>query len=268
MKKQNIKNGFENNGFKMYYQPILDSDNINIYSFESLIRWEQDGNVLLPLHFLDKIENDKELSYLLSDFTLSEAIKFAQKNNIKVGVNLNTKQLSDFKILDIIDKNIQDYSNNNFYIEITETQPIETEKKTYKIIEEIQKRGIVLALDDFGCGYSTISLLKDLPINILKIDRKFSHKYENKKHDIIMKGIMDIASKLKLDVVIEGIEDIGMFNYAFKNKFKGIQGFHISKAVPEIEAKKMMLINKMTRFQRNKILYPLAKDLITELNYK
>ncbi len=115
-------------------------------------------------------------------------------------------------------------------LEITESGFIDAPDKVIKELEKLRVAGVMIAIDDFGTGFSSLAVLANLPVDVLKIDKLFvTEAMKNKKYNKILHSIVEMASKLELKVVAEGIEQIEQFELLKSLGVKYIQGYLISR---------------------------------------
>ena len=120
-------------------------------------------------------------------------------------------------------------------LEITETVYTEEKQVIYSIISELQEAGFKILMDDFGSGYSSLNMLKDAPIDVLKLDMAFMRNLdnENERNNIIVESIVELSKKLNISVVVEGVESEKQVNFLKSIGAEVIQGYYFSKPLPE-----------------------------------
>jgi len=136
-------------------------------------------------------------------------------------------------------------------LEITEGMLVHDIDKTTKALKKFQDMGIRIAVDDFGTGFSSMNYLKQLPVNVLKIDRCFIKDINNSPNDAsIATGMIHLAHSLKLEVIAEGVDSIEQFSLLKEKGIDKIQGFLYSKALPgdEIET---LISHQKSRWEKN-----------------
>ena len=118
-------------------------------------------------------------------------------------------------------------------LEITETVYTEEKQVIYSIISELQEEGFKILMDDFGSGYSSLNMLKDAPIDVLKLDMAFMRNLdiENERNNIIVESIVELSKKLNISVVVEGVESEKQVNFLKSIGAEVIQGYYFSKPV-------------------------------------
>lgn len=241
-----IKNGFDNQEFKMHLQFIVDCKENKIVSAETLSRWEQgSGEIVFPGAYIGTME--KSGLIISFDYYMFEMVcqklsswKDTEFSDISLSCNLTRITISekDFieKIKAISEK--YDFDRNKLIIEITEDS-IEKNLVTamYNIIK-IKEMGFRVALDDFGSGYTSMISLCEYPIDIVKLDRQVLLMAATEKGGKLFSGIISLLHNLKVKVICEGVETEEQKQLVVKGKCDGIQGWYYTKALPEAEAEK------------------------------
>ena len=237
-----IRNSIVNNceGFFLCYQPIVDATTEKIIGAEALIRWKNDEyGVVPPVQFVDVLEQDNlfpELGKWILRTALVDAKKFlARYPSFIVNVNLSYTQLekSDFveDVLAILDE--VNFPPQNLCLEITERCRLLDMGLLKDIFTRLRKHGIKVALDDFGTGFSSIGVLRELPVTTVKIDRSFVMNIEKNNSDQnTVRFISELADSFSSSVTAEGIETPEMREFLLRFKIKSLQGFYYSKPLP------------------------------------
>ena len=237
-----IRNSIVNNceGFFLCYQPIVDATTEKIIGAEALVRWKNDEyGVVPPVQFVDVLEQDNlfpELGKWILRTALVDAKKFlARYPGFIVNVNLSYTQLekSDFveDVLSILDE--VNFPPQNLCLEITERCRLLDMGLLKDIFTRLRKHGIKVALDDFGTGFSSIGVLRELPVTTVKIDRSFVMNIEKNNSDQnTVRFISELADSFSSSVTAEGIETPEMREFLLRFKIKSLQGFYYSKPLP------------------------------------
>ena len=237
-----IRNSIANNceGFFLCYQPIVDAVSEKIIGAEALIRWKNDEyGVVPPVEFVDVLEQDNlfpELGKWILKTALTDAKKFiARYPGFIVNVNLSYTQLekSNFveDVLAILDE--MEFPPQNLCLEITERCRLLDMALLKEIFTKLRKHGVKVALDDFGTGFSSIGVLRELPVTTVKIDRSFVMNIEKNASDQkTVRFISDLADSFSSSVTAEGIETPEMREFLLRFKIKSLQGFYYSKPLP------------------------------------
>lgn len=236
--------------FVMYLQPQVNRDGV-ARGAEALVRWAHPSRgILTPYAFIDILEN-AGLIYKLDLYIWEKA---AQKlaewkekgyGSYHISVNISTK---DFYIIDIYETftgliNKYDISASNLHLEITETTLMTDFEKNMNIIHKLQGVGFRVEIDDFGSGYSSLNMLKDISADVLKIDMGFLRKSENEvKGQDILESIIALAGKIGMDVITEGVETKKQLDMLTMMGCHEFQGYYFSKPVPVSEFEEKYLV--------------------------
>ena len=239
----------DNNEFELYYQPQLDLNTNKVTGLEALLRWKSpELGFVSPMKFI-KIAEDTHLIIPLGEWVLIQACDFLSQlhkiglTNLTMSVNISTLQIfqADFnsKVLRILEYFKLD--PHCLELEITETVLIESFDIVFNKLTQLREKGIGIALDDFGKGYSSLSYLKQLPITTLKIDKTFidnvSLASENKT---ITRHIINMGRSMGMSVVAEGVEHNGQLEYLKKYECDKIQGYLFAKPLPKDQVEKLL----------------------------
>lgn len=237
-----IKRALEENLFTFYYQPYFDVNTLKMVGVEALVRIkEKDGNLHLPSEFLEYLED----SPYLKDFeewgmkTLKERVL---KWKISVSFNISARSSKD---LEFVKELIKKFKSKQFFknliIEITERVVAHNVEEIKEIVKFLKAHGIRVALDDFGIGYSSLSYLKDIPFDILKIDRVFiKEMLKSKKEVALVKNMVDLGHSFDMKVLAEGVETKEQLNYLDIMGCDYVQGFYLAKPMPEEELERLL----------------------------
>ncbi len=227
-------------GFFLCYQPIMFADSHKLKGVEALIRWKDDKyGVVPPVQFIPVLEQDAifpSLGRWILRQAMADGKTLLQYHpGLIMNINLSYAQLEKEgfvrEVLDIIDET--GFPAENLCLEITERCRLIDMGLLYNMIELFHGYGIKIALDDFGTGYSTLGILRDLPIDTVKIDRSFVRNIESSRTDqITVKSISDLAEAFEAEVCVEGVETQGMVEHLSNYKVSSLQGYYYSKPIP------------------------------------
>lgn len=237
--EKHLRSALKNNELYLVYQPQIDARCVeSIAGTEALARWESPvyGNIP-PVEFIPIME-DTELIIPVGLWILETACRQSlywfekKKMKIPVSVNVSPIQLKydnfEKDVIDIIDK--IGLPPELLKLEITESTLMENFQNTYMVFDGLRSKGVKIALDDFGKGYSSLNYLKSLPLDTLKIDKSFvDGLLENTKEKAIIGSIIDMAHFLDLDVVAEGVEKKEQYECLRYFGCNFIQGYYFSK---------------------------------------
>ncbi len=235
-----------NRQFGIYLQPQVFADG-KVFGAEALARWMHPENGLIqPGVFIDVLER-ADLIYKLDRYIWELAArqiadwKGTEYENISISVNVSPKDLYYLDIkkefTELIEK--YDIDARSFNIEITETAVTSDVAKCAKLILDLQKCGFKVEIDDFGSGYSSLNMLKDINADVLKIDMGFLRKTENRKRaQVILNYTIDMAHELGMQVITEGVETREQLDFLTGMGCTMFQGFYFAKPMTVEEFEK------------------------------
>ncbi|MEO6022912.1 MAG: EAL domain-containing protein [Burkholderiales bacterium] len=222
---------------ELYYQPQVSTHTGAISGLEVLVRWNHPTRgMLLPEEFIPLAEGAGTLSYI-SDWVIRSACIQLKEwleyglTPVRLGINLAAEQIQqhDFvpKFRELL-KELQ-VDPGLLEIEITETTMMQSIESTRVKLIELSELGVKLAIDDFGMGYSSLSYLRNLPINAIKIDRSFVSDIKAHTENSIVKAMILIAKGLRLNLIAEGVETNEQLEFLKSQFCDESQGYLISK---------------------------------------
>lgn len=244
-----IHQALKNKDIKVYYQPKYDALNGKLVGAEALARWIADEKTIIsPSIFVPLLESTGlviELDWYMLDETcrfLSERKKRGDKV-VTVSVNfsrIHTKEPDTVKrICEIVDS--YGLSHKYIEIEITESALTYSGETVIEFVKNVRDAGFDAAIDDFGSGLSSLNFVKDVPANVLKIDKSLlSGNCENEKERIVLESIFDFANRLKLTTVAEGVETKEQLGFLRTCGCNIIQGYLFAKPMPAEEFSKLL----------------------------
>ncbi len=227
-------------GFFLCYQPIVDAETEMITGAESLIRWKNDEyGIVSPLEFVEVLERDNlfpELGRWILRTALKDAKKFLRRYpGFVVNVNLSYTQLENRDFVEDVLAILKEtgYPPQNLCLEITERCRMLDISLLKEIFTALREHGVKVALDDFGTGFSSLGILRELPVSTVKIDRSFVINIEKDSSDQnTVRFISELANSFSSSVTAEGIETAEMRDYLLLFKIKNLQGYYYSKPLP------------------------------------
>lgn len=227
--------------FKVYLQPIYSVSEDRCVAAEALVRWIHPTRGLIPPdHFIGIFERNGFIQKL--DRYVWETVCMLQQNRIMTGkslipISVNVSRINfynvDFvnELKDLVHK--YHVGSDALRFEITETAYMENPQQLLSVMKELQKEGFVFLMDDFGSGYSSLNMLKNVPVDILKLDMGFMRDLDkNDKVEYIIKAVVQMAKNLKMDMVCEGVETASQLEFLKSIGCDKIQGYYFSKPLP------------------------------------
>ncbi|MCQ2613730.1 MAG: GGDEF domain-containing phosphodiesterase [Treponemataceae bacterium] len=248
-----FETALRNNEFEVFFQPKYDTVTEKIAGAEALVRWRQeDGSMLSPAEFIPVYEHNGLITFL--DFFVYEKVCQIIHDMIvcnvpvvPISVNFSRVNLYDAsfsrRILDIARK--YGVPQSLIEIELTESVMFEDENLLIDITRQLHQEGFRVSIDDFGKGYSSLSLIQKNSFDVVKIDQAFLDHSEDRNGTsaAILKSIFSLAKDLNLETVAEGVEDKAQLPFLRDSGCSLIQGFCFSKPVEHSTFKKMLVEN-------------------------
>ncbi|MCK5762174.1 MAG: bifunctional diguanylate cyclase/phosphodiesterase, partial [Candidatus Izimaplasma sp.] len=236
---ENKVNSYSLNDFEVFLQPVLYTENQEIYGFEGLVRLFDENNKLINTQELIKVFERKGEISKLDEFVFEEvckhSISFKKEFNKDYTYSFNISPITLSKdFIKFLKKTIKKYEINPkyFVMEIIETLGFKDFDESLILLEELRTLGFRIAMDDFGMGYSSLSYITKLPLSIIKIDRHFVHNYQKNDFDkMIMLTIKDISKSLNIEIIVEGIETVEQLDFIKQIGAHYFQGYLHSKAM-------------------------------------
>lgn len=226
--------------FVPYLQPQYNHRNGSIVGAEVLCRWiDGDGKMVSPGEFIPIFEKNgfiKSLDRYMWETVFDMVRKWEYSNISFVPISVNVSRISvterDFveTIRYLTDK--YNIDKNHLHFEITESAYASHQTRLIRMVEDIRELGYKVAMDDFGSGYSSLNTLKNVPIDILKLDMGFLRGENNEKGERIIKNVVTMANELNLDIVSEGVETKEQADFLENVGCDVIQGYLYAKPMP------------------------------------
>ena len=232
----------ENEEFLVYFQPKVDLQTGLATQAEALVRWQTDEGLIIPPDKFIPIFEKKYLISSLDQYVFKKVCAFIRRR-LDAGLPVNTISVNvsrlQFYNSDFV-KTYEDIKNKfripDHLLEIEITESIAFDNVTFleKTVSELKSKGFLISIDDFGTGFSSLSLLKNIPIDVLKIDQSFFRESIHKEKDnIVIKGIIDLVNKLSIRTVAEGIETAEQVAFLKSVNCNMIQGYFFYRPLPE-----------------------------------
>ena len=236
--KRSLENAIENDAVEIFLQPIVDARTFKLSGAESLARIrDEKGNIIPPGKFISLAEKNGRINQL-GDQVFKKTCEFIRGNDIAamgmqwINVNLSTAQFMKKDLAEVFERLVSQYgvSPNLIHLEITEAAIID-ESIMKNQIQEIQKRGFVFALDDYGTGYSNASRLKHFPFTNVKIDMSLVWDY-CAQPDKVLPMLIETLKSSGYTITAEGIETLEMANTMADIGCDYLQGWYFSQPIP------------------------------------
>ena len=228
--------------FKVYYQPKVSVGGRLLSGAEALCRWVHDGEIVPPDKFIPILEQGEEICML--DFYMLEHVcrdisRWIEEDRdaVRVSVNFSRRHIKDMELVAHIISIIDKYEVPHKYIEIelTETTTDVEFKDLRRVVCGLQEAGIRTSVDDFGTGYSSLNLIRDIPWDVLKVDKCFlpnERDAEVMKETVMFSYVVSMAKEMGLECVVEGVETEAQLKALKDNNCDQAQGFFFDKPMP------------------------------------
>lgn len=210
-----LRKAVEKDELSMMYQPIYRLSDDKMVSMEALVRWTQDGkhpispDVFIPMAESTGLITNIELWVFEAVFKQTVAWRKTKRTHCPIAINLSSKGIINEDFINNVIVLMDEYGilPGEIEIEITETSLIEQPENALKNLARLRQQGMVILLDDFGKGYSSMTYLVTLPIDLIKLDKEFTQKiHSSSRIDAVISAIIELAHALNLKVIAEGIE--------------------------------------------------------------
>ncbi|MGH1561815.1 putative bifunctional diguanylate cyclase/phosphodiesterase [Mumia sp. DW29H23] len=207
-----LRRAIEERRLRVVYQPIVSAEDQRLLAVEALARWTEDGEVVAPEEFIPLAEEAnliESIGALVLDQVCDdlEQLDHALEPDTAIAVNLSARQLGSPQFLTRVHRAVGLLAPHPLTLEITETESISEEAIASRVMEDLIDRGAVLAVDDFGVGFSSLERLMRLPVQVLKLDRIFSREVDTDEgQSAFLASMLEMAAAMDLRTVVEGIE--------------------------------------------------------------
>ena len=250
--ENDLRRAVKNNDFEVHYQPIVLLASGMCVGFESLVRWTRNGKAISPVTFIPLAE---ELGIIepLGTWVLQQACatfadwqrRFPAGGLDYITVNVSSRQLMQQNFLSLVEQAVHHAGlrPRDLRLEITETALMDSPRDAAKLLGELREFGAKIYLDDFGCGYSSLSHLHKLPVDALKIDRSFVKSLLLPDRPAIVESILALARTLNTSVVAEGIEDDTQARELERLGCTHAQGYLFSRPLPASAVEALLVAN-------------------------
>ena len=241
----------KNREFVAYFQPKFSHMSKQIVGAEVLCRWiKPDGSIISPGLFIPMFEKNgfiKILDKYMWDLSFRQILEWEREgtSTVPISVNISRVSLSQPDFVEIIGELSTRYNidKSKLQFEITESAYSERIEDVTEKIEAIRSMGYKVAMDDFGSGYSSLTALKDMPIDILKLDMGFFRGGNDAKARTIICNVVSMIEALELDIVAEGVETLGQAEFLKEVGCDIIQGYLYARPMPGNEYENMLRQN-------------------------
>ncbi|CCQ12811.1 diguanylate cyclase/phosphodiesterase (GGDEF & EAL domains) with PAS/PAC sensor(s) [Pseudoalteromonas luteoviolacea B = ATCC 29581] len=238
--KQKLKQAVKDKQLKVYYQPIVDIACGKIIKLEALVRWFDDEHCAIGPNVFIPLAEEFGFIHLVGQFVLEQSCKdllmFKSHGFDDISISVN-RSVNEFKVsnnqLELVLKALNEANIEAKYLTLEVTESIATNSYTWDVLEELRKAGVTIALDDFCTGFSSLSNLIEHQVDFLKIDKTFVDSLiADKSKQVMISGLIQIASKLGIKVIAEGVETQAQLDLLADFGCHYVQGYYFSPAKP------------------------------------
>lgn len=237
--------------FYFVLQPIVDSVSQKVVGAEALMRWRKGDEIISPIEFIPFLE-ESALIVDVGERILNKVCAFIAdtkgrdllSDGFRFAVNISATQLARTDFIETVSRVLTKHHVDGKYLdfEITESVALNNMQDTISKILSLKKMGVGFSLDDFGTGFSSLSHLKDLPVDKLKIDRSFINDITvDKQDENLVRSIIQLAKNLGLETVAEGVETEAQVEWLMLNGDILFQGYYYSKPIDPLEFERKYL---------------------------
>ena len=235
--------------YAVYIQPKVDAKTLKICGGEALLRWFDEDGTMIPLSLFLPVLNENSYIRYVDQMVFGLVCKMIQESiqkgmkMVPISFNLSKASFEDEPFMQEYMKVFQQFDIPKEYIEfeLLESISMDNSDKLIKVVDTIHKAGFRCALDDFGSGYSSMSVLARVPIDIIKLDRSlFQNPYRDIDNFLIVDGLLDILHHFPVQIVAEGVEDETVAEHMRQHGCDMIQGFYYYRPMPMDEFQRLI----------------------------
>lgn len=246
-----IRRALETDTFRLVYQPQFDIKTKKLRGFETLIRLsDSEGKQVSPADFVPIAEKSSliiDVDKWVLRHAMMDFLPFVEKiPEMILSVNISANHILDDSFIGDIDRILEDthFPEKNLEIELTESVFVNSLERAKTIMEKLKDRGIKIALDDFGTGYSSLSYMRDLPFDLLKIDKSFVDTInDGPKEESFVAAIISLGKVMQFDIISEGVEEQNQLDVLKKLGCDFVQGYIWGKPLSLDRAVEVMAQN-------------------------
>lgn len=249
--------GLQKEEFEVYLQPQYDYTSESLIGAEALVRWNHGKKGMIsPIKFIPVFERNGFITQL-DEYVWDKTCKLVRSwldkglNPVPVSVNISRRDIYNTNLLEHFDTLLKKYklSPKLIRLEITESAYMENPVQLIKVVEGLREKGFCVEMDDFGSGYSSLNTLKEVPVDVLKLDMKFimdqtdktANKEKRSKSGSILSSVVRMANWLNLPVIAEGIESREQADYLKSIGCFQMQGFYFARPMPAKQYEELLL---------------------------
>ena len=244
----------KNHEFVVYYQPKVSLKDNSLCGCEALVRWLRTGKVVPPMEFIPVLEREGSvcrLDFYMLDCVCRDIRDWLDRGitPVRTSVNFSKAHLHNEKLASDILAVLDKYGVDSKYIEveITESSGYENYPALSDFVKKMNSSGVMTSIDDFGTGYSSINLLKDLNVNVIKLDKSFldEKSVESRANTVLIKNIVNMVNELDMLPITEGVETVQQAKFLKRIDCKMAQGYLFDRPLPHDEFEKKLVSGRV-----------------------
>ena len=236
-----VNEAMESRELTAFYQPQYDAITNKVVSAEALVRWiRKDGTIVPPAQFVPELELTNAIVdvdwYMVKEVCETLAQQIEEKTAVPIAVNFSRWHVNEKDFVEKLNTIVDSFyvPHNMLEVEITESALIDEQDNIKSWIKQVREADYTVAIDDFGSGLSSLQFVKEMPIDVLKIDKSLlSENCEDEKERIVLESIFYFAHRLKMTTVTEGVETGEQLGFLRTCSCEKIQGFLFAKPMPK-----------------------------------
>lgn len=242
-----LKSAISGGQFEIWFQPQIDYKTKSIVGAEALVRWRHpERGFIPPSEFIPLLERSRQIT-VLDRYVWEQCCRYVRHLmdmgvTLPVSVNVSRVDIEDIKVCDIILEYVKKYkiSPELIKLEITESAYMSRRDELKNVVTQFKKAGFTVEMDDFGEGYSSLNILKDSDVDVLKLDMNLTAGIEDAKTVEILKSVVNMAHNLNVFVIAEGVESKAQADTLASLKCRYMQGYFFGKPMPAAEFEKLL----------------------------
>ncbi len=237
-----IDRAIENEEFEVWFQPQTDFESNSIFGAEALVRWRHPTRGMIQPSFFVPLLEQSDCIGKVDRYVVERVCRYMRRwmdempeKPIVISVNLSRNDIHSPNLLSSLEDIVSRYRipKQNLHLEITESAYIDSPDRINDAVVSLRENGYIVEMDDFGSGYSSLNTLKDIKIDVLKLDMKFlSGKESDGRGETILSAVIAMARALGLPVIAEGVETKEQAEKLYGYGCRHMQGFYFSKPIP------------------------------------
>lgn len=242
--------------FKVWFQPQVDYAEGVLTGAEALIRWDHpEKGMIPPGEFLPLFERSRLITKV-DKYMWDRSCRYIRHwldmgLNVPVSVNISRIDIYDMDLRGFFTELVKKYDipTTMLRLEITESFYMDNPRRMISTVDSFREAGFIVEMDDFGAGYSSLNILKDLNIDVLKLDMRFLSDFDgtDNKGGVILRSVVQLAQDLKMKVIAEGVETREQAEFLKSIGCTCMQGYYFSKPIPAEKFESRMIENKWDR---------------------